>query len=137
MESRVQDAISAVSIVCTKGNGSNSLETIERKVFLPSMTEMGVTESRYNVEGVAFTYFNNDERRKALFNGTTQDYWTRTPDKTLTNYMGVIQNSGYLTNGNPATSQRGFRPVFTLPHDFEVSLSAANTANATASTEVI
>lgn len=137
LEGRVQDAIAAVAITCTVGNGSNAFETIDRKVFLASITECGITDNAYGVEGSPFPYFNDSERRKALFNGKVEYYWTRTPNRSTSGYMGAIDTQGYRAMMSPSKDQCGIRPVFTLPHDFEVNMSNPSAANVNATAEVI
>lgn len=138
LDSRVRDAIEPVPVPCTIGNGSNASETIERKVFIPSLAEMGAAgASGYMTEGTAFPYFNSSERRIALFNGKAEYYWTRSPNVSYSGYMGGVTSVGNIAMNSPWETQWGIRPVFTLPHNFEVNMGGVNTGNTMAAAEVI
>lgn len=137
LETRVRDAIEAVEITCTVGGGSNAFQTVQRKVFLPSVTECAIADSDYGEEGGPFPYFNSDERRMALFNGELEYYWTRSPNRAYSGYMGAIDVQGYTAMGTPAKTQWGIRPVFTLPYNFEVTMSEPSAANVNATAGVI
>lgn len=137
LESQIRDAIEEVNVICTVGRASSALETISRKVFLASETEFGIVDGAFNVEGTPFPYFNSNDRRKALFNGVATQYWTRTPTKSGSEYVGIIEAAGYTGAYTWYGPARGIRPVFTLPHDFEVNVGAPGTHNVMATAEVI
>lgn len=137
-DEQTKEVISAVPIESAKGNGSNTVEVIDRKVFLLSYTEYGFSRTDRGVhEGTAVAYFNTNERRIAQYNGAAADHWTRTPL-----ISDSIDSMAVATNGadvykSAFNTVAGIRPAFTLPADFEIDLNVANTANVNATAEVI
>lgn len=139
LDGLTQENIAAVPVVCTKGNADSTIETIQRKIFLPSAVEMGI-EGGYEFsaeEGAAFSYFNSDARRKAQYNGAAQSYWLRSARVDSSIEMGAIEHSGASNTYYGLDIKAGIRPVFTLPFDYEVNISVPNTANTMATAEVV
>jgi hypothetical protein len=137
LDVQTRSAVSAVPVSLNIGNKSASIITIQRRVFLLSMTELGIGRADGLVEGIAVQYFSGNERRIAQFNGAVSEYWMRTPNYSLNSESRYVTVSG---SSAPATSYNyvaGIRPAFTLPADFEIDLSVPNTGNTMATAEVI
>lgn len=134
LDSLTQDAVEAVTIEYYKVNDSTKY-TADRKVFLASNIELGGASP--NIEGTHLPYFNSDARRIARYNGSPARYWGRSAVPNDSNATTCVQTSGYISNANPYSYRYGVRPMFTLPHDFEVAMNDPNTANVNATAEVI
>jgi hypothetical protein len=134
LDANTRAAIAEVDIPYFTTNDSTR-KTAKRKVFLASREECG-SESN-NVDGTPFPYFNSNERRIALYNGTPVHWWTRSANASATTWLGMFTEGGFFANGFPDQEQWGVRPVFTLPHDFEVTVDAPSTNNVMATAEVI
>ena len=116
----VQEAISAVTIPYTPGNGNNTVSTLSRKVFLLSETEFGFSYAVINEEGTAITYFATDSDRIAYLSDVATSYWSRSPriDGT-TVASGVATGGGYYDTA--VSGSIGSRPAFTLPAELAVT----------------
>lgn len=77
---------------------------ITRRVFVPTATMVGNGGN----EGVAFPYFNSDERR-----AKGEEWWTSTIY--TKDYMRVVRNDGYITIGLMRSSYTGVVPTFVIP----------------------
>ena len=138
LDEQTKAAIIAVPIESAKGNGNNTVETIDRKIFLLSYTEFGFSRTDRGVpEGTAVAYFNALERRKAQYNGAAAEYWTRTPFISSSIDSMAVATNGAEVYMSAFNITAGIRPAFTLPSDFEIDLSVANTDNTVATAEVV
>lgn len=77
---------------------------ITRKVFVPTATMVGNGGN----EGVAFPYFNSDERR-----AKGEEWWTSTIYSK--DYMRVVRNDGYITIGLQRSTYTWVVPTFVIP----------------------
>lgn len=77
---------------------------ITRKVFAPTATMVGNGGN----EGVAFPYFNSDERR-----AKSNEWWTSTIYSQ--NYMRIVRSDGYITIGLKSSTSTGVVPTFVIP----------------------
>ena len=117
LDADIQEAMGTTTYHYTPGNGSWSVSTRSDAVFLLSATELGKSESWFNVEGSALPIANT--LKVAYLNGRTYTQWTRSPlpGSTAGAVYLYIDGSGYSGScGDPA----GSRPVFTLPSDFRI-----------------
>ena len=78
------DAVRQVKIPYTNGTGSggsvaSGTNGFSCKVFLLSGTEVRFTESWMNKEGAKLSYFTNNTRRIAKYNGSNANWWLRSP----------------------------------------------------------
>ena len=111
---------------------------ISRKAFLLSSEEYNVqSESAIAYEGDAITYFDNNLRRVATFDGSPTDYYTRTySGRTLV--TDSITTEGSLGNiENNTVVEAGIRPVLLLPNSYEVTVGVPSTENVMATAEVL
>lgn len=101
----------------TLGNGDYTIGTLERAVFLLSVTELGKTAIYAHTEGTALSIANS--LQIAYLNGAAVEQWTRSPYVDNTNNAYVL-----YTNGAPAdrsvAAHYGSRPCFTLPSTIKI-----------------
>lgn len=114
LDEDAQSAIGTTKFYYTIGNGNTTVTTLEREIFLLSVTELGKTSSYANVEGSALPIAS--VLQIAYLNGSSVDQWTRTPQINVSHSY----NADYLgTDGNVkvdnCAGNHGARPAFTLP----------------------
>ena len=112
LDSWVQSLIGTTAFYCDLGNKG---DTLERSVFLLSVTELGKTDSSADVEGSALPIAST--LQIAYRNGEAESQWTRTSGGTI--------GAWYLTETGsastvPKSKNEGSRPVFTLPSTLTV-----------------
>lgn len=94
-----------------------SIDTVYDKLFAPSMSQLGVTDTKYttaqqtSIEGPAFTGYEgagDGKRIKQAINATTTDqgYWTRSLYPGASGSFGVISPAGRANNIGGATNTR-------------------------------
>lgn len=115
------------------------LFSVSRIAFLLSVYEYGMEPIVGRYEGDHLTYFDNNERRKATFNGSPTIHYTRTISAyNNDNDCAVITATGVAAvEADPVNTAGGIRPAFTLPSNFEVTVGVPSTANTVATAEVI
>lgn len=111
----IQTAMGTTEFYYTPGNGNNTVGTMERAVFQLSATELGKTDSGFNVEGSALPIAS--ALQIAHLNGNAITQWTRSPDINGANLAFILLSSGDITN-SVCTWAYGTRPSFTLPSTF-------------------
>lgn len=117
LDAGIRGVIGTTKIKYTPSNGNTTVGTLERAIFLLSVTELGKTASYANTEGTALSIASS--LQIAYLNGSAVVQWTRSPDTSDTNYA-----YGLGTNGNVSGScsnAYGSRPAFTLPSTLSVS----------------
>ena len=121
IDADIRAQISEVSIPYTVGNGSTTVSSLSRKVFLLSYTEVGFSGSSYaKVEGTALEYFNSNAARIAYLNGTATLWWLRSPYTGSSTHAWLVYTNG--SYGSYSCSYTyGVRPAFTLPSSLSVS----------------
>ena len=143
--SAVQEAIVTTTIEVTdmesyhQEHWAEATHSIERKVFLLSAVELGITFGvNYNItrEGKTLKYFENTEpfklidsakpsiRRAYAADGTAWPYWTRTPWIKET-YTVVAIGAQLEFNSVTADATIGVRPAFCLEKDTAVRKSGS------------
>lgn len=119
LDADIQDAISKTNFYYTPGNGNNTVTTLQRAVFLLSVTELGKSAGYANTEGTALSSSVCSKLAIAYRNGSAVKQWTRTPYTYATNNVCVLKTDGSLSvYGYRAVI--GSRPAFTLPSTFPV-----------------
>ena len=118
LDADIRGVIGTTKIKYTPGNGNTTVGTLERAIFLLSVTELGKSASYANTEGTALSIASS--LQIAYLNGSAVVQWTRSP------YMYDTYNAYYLTtNGNVSSNgcndTHGSRPAFTLPSTLSVS----------------
>lgn len=131
LDADIRDAIGTTKFYYTPGNGDTTVTTLERAIFLLSVTELGRSSTAANVEGTALPVAST--LRIANLNGAATDQWTRSPNPSS---IYNVQYLGYtgIVGGRGSYNTLGSRPAFTLPSDLSVSDDGSvsvNTSNIT------
>ena len=118
LDADIRGVIGTTKIKYTPGNGNTTVGTLERAIFLLSVTELGRSASYANTEGTALSIASS--LQIAYLNGSAVVQWTRSP------YTNVTSDAYYLyTNGDVNNYDCyftfGSRPAFTLPSTLSVS----------------
>lgn len=118
LDADIRGVIGTTKIKYTPGNGNTTVGTLERAIFLLSVTELGKTASYANTEGTALSIASS--LQIAYLNGSAVVQWTRSP-----NTNGTLSACFLLTDGNVnyyyCDGAYGSRPAFTLPSTLSVS----------------
>ena len=112
LDADIQSVIGTTKFYYTPGNGSTSVTTLTRAIFLLSVTELGKTASYANTEGSALP--KASELQIAYRNGSAVAQWTRSPYTGNTRYAYYLDIYGGV-NGYGCINTLGSRPCFTLP----------------------
>ena len=113
LDSDIRGVIGTTKFYYTPGNGSNSVTTLSRSIFLLSVTELGKTVSYANVEGSALPIASI--LQIAYIDGSETYQWTRSPITSGTNNAHALGKSGDVVNGGGCVNTLCNRPAFTLP----------------------
>lgn len=106
------------------GTSGTETETISRKVFLLSCTEVGISDA-VNIarEGNELDYFKDEVNRKAYLDGKPSSWWLRTPNTYYRSCTYVIGGNNKLGFTN-AYDENGMRPAFCVKGDLPIELKA-------------
>ena len=118
LDADIRGVIGTTKIKYTPGNGNTTVGTLERAIFLLSVTELGRSASYANTEGTALSIASS--LQIAYLNGSAVVQWTRSPYTLNTNYAYYLSASG-SANSNYCGNTNGSRPAFTLPSTLSVS----------------
>ena len=118
----------------------DSYEDIVRKVFLPSTTEVGLSNENNIAEGAAWGYYTSNTARigyvtqqcisntrsssKPSSKTTAWRWWLRTPNYPYTSYVRLVFSDGSLKNNEFYTASygaNGIRPALNVPTLLNVS----------------
>ena len=118
LDADIRGVIGTTKIKYTPGNGNTTVGTLERAIFLLSVTELGKTASYANTEGTALSIASS--LQIAYLNGSAVVQWTRSP------YANGTVSAYYLGTDGDVDSYGcyytyGSRPAFTLPSTLSVS----------------
>lgn len=118
LDADIRGVIGTTKIKYTPGNGNTTVGTLERAIFLLSVTELGRSASYANTEGTALSIASS--LQIAYLNGSAVVQWTRSPYTGSASYAYYLGTDGdvYYRSCNDA---RGSRPAFTLPSTLSVS----------------
>ena len=118
LDADIRGVIGTTKIKYTPGNGSTTVGTLERAIFLLSVTELGRTASYANTEGTALDIASS--LQIAYRNGSAVTQWTRSPSTGNANGAYYLSSDGDVGYGG-CTGTHGSRPAFTLPSTLSVS----------------
>ena len=118
LDADIRGVIGTTKIKYTPGNGNNAVGTLERAIFLLSVTELGRSASYANTEGTALSIASS--LQIAYLNGSAVVQWTRSPSTGSTNYAYYLGTNGNVSS-NYCGNTHGSRPAFTLPSTLSVS----------------
>ena len=119
LDADIQAAISKTKFYYTTGNGNNTVSTLQRAVFLLSVTELGKSSDSANTEGTALDSAVCRKLAIAHYDGHATVQWTRTPMKRSALYVFCLSTDGGLDRRMRSNSDSS-RPTFTLPDTFPV-----------------
>lgn len=118
LDADIRGVIGTTKIKYTPGNGNTTVGTLERAIFLLSVTELGRSASYANTEGTALSIASS--LQIAYLNGSAVVQWTRSPGTNGTGSAYYVHTSGGVYY-NYCNDTRGSRPAFTLPSTLSVS----------------
>lgn len=118
LDADIRGVIGTTKIKYTPGNGNTTVGTLERAIFLLSVTELGKTASYANTEGTALSIASS--LQIAYLNGSAVVQWTRSPGAGNTNGACCLSTGGGVGNYR-CNNTSGSRPAFTLPSTLSVS----------------
>lgn len=118
LDADIRGVIGTTKIKYTPGNGNTTVGTLERAIFLLSVTELGRSASYANTEGTALSIASS--LQIAYLNGSAVVQWTRSPDTDNT-YDAYCLGTNGSVNFNGCNRAYGSRPAFTLPSTLSVS----------------
>ena len=118
LDADIRGVIGTTKIKYTPGNGNTTVGTLERAIFLLSVTELGKTASYANTEGTALSIASS--LQIAYLNGSTVTQWTRSPNTNDTYSACCLGANGGVGSGS-CYGTFGSRPAFTLPSTLSVS----------------
>lgn len=118
LDADIRGVIGTTKIKYTPGNGNTTVGTLERAIFLLSVTELGRSASYANTEGTALSIASS--LQIAYLNGSAVVQWTRSPNTGSTGSAYCLFTNGDV-GGNGCYNSSGSRPAFTLPSTLSVS----------------
>ena len=118
LDADIRGVIGTTKIKYTPGNGNTTVGTLERAIFLLSVTELGKTASYANTEGTALSIASS--LQIAYLNGSAVVQWTRSPGTGNTGSACYLRTSGDVGDYG-CSGTGGSRPAFTLPSTLSVS----------------
>lgn len=118
LDADIRGVIGTTKIKYTPGNGNTTVGTLERAIFLLSVTELGRSASYANTEGTALSIASS--LQIAYLNGSAVVQWTRSPNTSNTDDAYCLYTGGDVYYGS-CYNACGSRPAFTLPSTLSVS----------------
>ena len=118
LDADIRGVIGTTKIKYTPGNGNTTVGTLERAIFLLSVTELGRSASYANTEGTALSIASS--LQIAYLNGSAVVQWTRSPSTYDTNGAYCLGTDGSVRHDYCGLAD-GSRPAFTLPSTLSVS----------------
>ena len=118
LDADIRGVIGTTKIKYTPGNGNTTVGTLERAIFLLSVTELGRSTSYANTEGTALSIASS--LQIAYLNGSAVVQWTRSPYTRNTFSACYLLTDGNVYYDNCSYTY-GSRPAFTLPSTLSVS----------------
>lgn len=119
LDADIRGVIGTTKIKYTPGNGNTTVGTLERAIFLLSVTELGRSASYANTEGTALSIASS--LQIAYLNGSAVVQWTRSPYSNSTGNAYCLSTDGDVGNYYRCSNTGGSRPAFTLPSTLSVS----------------
>ena len=120
LDPEIKDCLVPVPIVVAEGNSVATLHTIYRIGFALSCTEVGL--SGWQTEGMAFAYFNSNQRRIGYLEDTTTavPWGLRSPDSGAGS-ADCVSTGGTLSYYGVSYAFFAARPAFNLKSSIVVS----------------
>lgn len=118
LDADIRGVLGTTKFYYTPGNGNTTVTTLQRAVFLLSMSELAKTHSYANVEGTALPIAST--LAIAYLNGSANTQWTRSPNTNGTSSAWRLYTDGNI-DSSYCSYTLGSRPAFTLPSSLSVS----------------
>ena len=119
LSTKLIQSVGITSFQSTVGDGSATVQTLSRSVFLLSASELGLTAAWASVEGTALGVANT--LKIARYNNTAVNQWLRTPYNNNATYAGYASSSGAINNAGCSDATIAYsRPCFTLPSTIKI-----------------
>lgn len=114
-----QSALVTCAVKTSASANSPTVNTIQRKCTVPSLTELSYTSGQYwqsfNTEGTSFGL--SDLRTVSDENGENQRTWTRSVPNDVAGQAFYLRPEEQITQGAPTSSQY-FRPMIFMSADY-------------------
>lgn len=114
LDADIRGVIGTTKIKYTPGNGNTTVGTLERAIFLLSVTELGRSASYANTEGTALSIASS--LQIAYLNGSAVVQWTRSPSTYDTDNADCLNTNGNVNNNN-CNNTNGSRPALMVRSD--------------------
>lgn len=114
LDTDIRGVIGTTKIKYTPGKGDNTVGTLERAIFLLSLTELGKAPSYANKEGTALSIASS--LQIAYLAGSAAAQWTRSPFRNSRDFACHLISDGNV-DASYCASSYGSRPAFTLSSD--------------------
>lgn len=123
-DANTQSLIGTTKFYYTIGYDDSTVSTLERAVFLLSITELGINRTEFgntigNKEGSKLDIARNLQVART-YDGSATTQWTRSPNNTNTRTAYCVQSNGSYAESDGCTDNNGSRPCFTLPANTKV-----------------
>lgn len=123
-DANTQSLIGTTKFYYTIGYDDSTVSTLERAVFLLSITELGINRTEFgntigNKEGSKLDIASNLQVART-YDGSATTQWTRSPNNTNTRTAYCVQSNGSYAESDGCTDNNGSRPCFTLPANTKV-----------------
>ena len=112
LNASIREVINTTKFYYTPGNGNTTVTTLERAIFLLSVTELGGSHSYANVEGTVLPIAST--LQIAYKDGSAVNQWTRSPMIDTNSGVYEFYRAGSVATTN-VSSKEYCRPCFTLP----------------------
>lgn len=109
LSATIQNSLALIDIEYTAGQSTHHHSTLQRKIFLPSATELGLTGAVFG-DGIKFDYVPS---LATTYNSSAQGWYTRTPSPDSVNNVVSISTTGIMETASAAKAT-GIRPVIAL-----------------------
>lgn len=124
LDANTQSLIGTTKFYYTVGYDEQTVSTLERAVFLLSITELGINRTNFgsgigNKEGSKLGIASN-LRIARTYDGSATTQWTRSPNSNNTRAAYCVQSNGSYAESNGCTDNNGSRPCFTLQANTKV-----------------
>ena len=120
LDPNIQAAMGTTRFYCMVGGGNKTVTTLDRAVFLLSITEFGLGSTSIPAEGTVLSSTVLSLLRIVYLDGKAESQLTRTSNN-YGNQIYVVGYTGRPGLGSPITNLYCCRPAFTLPADLYVS----------------
>ena len=118
LDDDIQSAIGTTKFYYTPGNGNKTITTLERSIFLLSVTELAKSVGYANKEGAALSIASILE--VANRNGSAVHQWTRSPNTYGTASVCYVSSTGNAETTGCNNNLIASRPAFTLPSSISI-----------------